>query len=95
MGHESKTSQKKMQKPNQRPVDILKVYLSSKSPGESWKGIQQGSILIRSACRNITQVAMQTADRNEEEAWHEETPEKAYTDLEKKKMNNCGRYKVY
>lgn len=84
MGHESKTSQKKTQEPNQRPVDTLKVYLSSKSHGEPWKGTQRGSSLIRSACRNITQVAMQTADRKAGEAWHEETPEKAYTDLEKK-----------
>lgn len=36
---------------------------------------------------------MQTVDRKVGEAWHEETPEKAYTDLEKK--INCGRYKVY
>ena len=73
-----------MQEPNQSPVDILKVYLSSKSHGEPWKGIQRGRVLIRSACRNITQAAMPTVDRKEREAWHEETPEKAYTDLEKK-----------
>lgn len=58
MGDESKTNQKGKQGPNQRSVDILKVYLSSKSNGEPVKGFQQGSILIRSACRDVTQAAM-------------------------------------